>query len=172
MVAALFRSRARKRAVKASRLLPLFLCAAAWPQDQPAAAPTPEKWNLNWQATSIGQFHPEFHSPYAGPLSLQSHPEAEVSLTSTLYFGLQLGRDTQFYFNPEIAGGRGFSNTDGVANFPNGEMPRVATATPKPYIARLYVTHDFAFGSERESVEGDQNQLAGSRSVTRYSITV
>ena len=50
-------------------------------------------------------------------------------------------------------------------------MPRVATATPKPYLARLFVTHDFGFGSEREAVESDENQLAGSRPVKRYTIT-
>ena len=65
---------------------------------------------------------------------------------------------------PRLAGGRGFSGTNGVANFPNGEMPRVATATPKPYLARLYVTQDFGFGDAREvHLESDENQLAGSR---------
>ena len=59
-----------------------------------------------------------------------------------------------------------------MANFPNGEMPRVATATPKPYIARLYVTQDFGFGDARDAVESDENQLGGSRPATRYSITV
>jgi carbohydrate-selective porin OprB len=51
-------------------------------------------------------------------------------------------------------------------------MPRVATATPKPYLARLYITQDFGFGDERETVESDANQLAGSRPMTRYSITI
>jgi high affinity Mn2+ porin len=137
----------------------------------PDSAPGSERWNLFFQATSIGQYHGAFPSPYSGPFSLQGHPEAEASLTSTLFFGLRLAPDTQFYFDPEIAGGRGFSDTDGLANFPNGEMPRVSTATPKPYIARLYVTQDFGFGSERETTESDENQLAGSRPMTRYSIT-
>ncbi|HJT89924.1 MAG TPA: carbohydrate porin [Bryobacteraceae bacterium] len=78
---------------------------------------------------------------------------------------------TQFYFDPEIAGGRGFSGTNGIANFPNGEMPRVTAAAPKPYIARLYVTQDFGFGDERETISSDANQLGGSRPMTRYSIT-
>ena len=137
-----------------------------------AAEPDSERWNLLFQATSIGQYHGSFRSPYSGPFSLQGHPEAEASLTSTLFFGLRIASNTQLYFDPEIAGGRGFSGTNGLANFPNGEMPRVATATPKPYIARLYVTQDFGFGSEREAVESDENQLAGSRPMTRYSITV
>ncbi len=58
-----------------------------------------------------------------------------------------------------------------MANSSNGELPRVASATPKPYLARLYAAHDFAFGSEKESVESDENQLAGERSVDRYTIT-
>jgi high affinity Mn2+ porin len=103
---------------------------------------------------------------------LAAHPEAEASLTSTLFFGLRLGANTQFYFNPEMAGGRAFSGTNGIANFPNGEMPRVSTATPKPYIARVYVTQDFGFGEAREAVLSDENHLAGSRPATRYSITV
>jgi high affinity Mn2+ porin len=141
-------------------------------QDAAQDAVQPEKWSLNFQATSIGQYHGGFNSPYADSLSLQGHPEAEASLTSTLYFGWRLARDTQFYFDPELAGGRGFSGTNGMANFPNGEMPRVATATPKPYLARLYVTQDFGFGDARESISSDENQLAGSRPTTRYSVTI
>lgn len=132
----------------------------------------PDRWNLYFQATSIGQYHDQFRSPYASPFSLISHSEGEASITSTLFFGLKLASHTQLYFDPELAGGRGFSGTNGIANFPNGEMPRVATATPKPYIARAYITQDFGFGNDREFVAGDANQLAGSRPVTRYSITV
>jgi high affinity Mn2+ porin len=103
---------------------------------------------------------------------LISHPEAEASLTSTLYLGLRLASNTQLYIDPELAGGRALSATNGIANFPNGEMPRVSTATPKPYIARAYITQDFGFGNQRESISADENQLAGSRPATRYSITV
>ncbi|MGA2117985.1 MAG: carbohydrate porin, partial [Bryobacteraceae bacterium] len=155
------------------RLAGILILAAAGPlfaQDPPPD--TPEKWNLYWQATSIGQYHPGFSSPYSGPLSLAGHPEAEASLTTTFFLGYLLAPNTQFYFDPEIAGGRGFSGTNGIANFPNGEMPRVETATPKPYLARLFVTQDFAIGSQREAVESDENQLGGSRPATRYSITV
>ena len=96
-------------------------------QDQPS-----ERWNLYFQATSIGDYHGAFTSPYSGPHSLQNYPERDVSLTSTLYLGLRLPGDTQVYIDPEIAGGRGFSGVNGVANAPNGELPRVASAAPKP----------------------------------------
>ena len=132
----------------------------------------PQRWNLFWQATSIGQYHGTFPSPYEGPFSLQNYTERDVSLTTTLFFGLQLGDNTELYFNPEIAGGRGFSSVNGLANSSNGELPRVASATPKPYIARLYISHDFGFGNEKESFDSEENQLAGERPMTRYTIVV
>jgi high affinity Mn2+ porin len=131
--------------------------------------PAQQRWNLYWQATSIGQYHGKFRSPYQGENSLSDLPERDVSLTSTLYLGLRLDQNTQIYINPELAGGRGFSNVTGIANFPNGEMPRVATATPKPYLARAYIQHDFGWGSERESFDSELNQLAGSRPVKRFT---
>ena len=157
-------------------LLISCVTASAWAQDQPQAPqqearPAPERWNLFYQATSIGQYHGTFHSPYSGPFSLQDYPERDVSLTTTLFFGLRLGRNTVLYFDPEIAGGRGFSGVDGLANSSNGELPRVASATPKPYLARLYISHDFGFGNEKESFESDHNQLAGQRPMNRYTIS-
>ena len=92
--------------------------------------------------------------------------------TTTLFFGLRLDQNTQFYFDPEIAGGRGSSGVTGIANFPNREMPRVANATPTPYVARLYITHDFGFGADKETLSSDVNQLAGQRLVIRYTVTV
>ncbi len=131
-----------------------------------------ERWNLFWQATSIGQYHGTFHSPYEDAFSLQDYPERDVSLTTTLFFGLRLDQNSQLYFNPEIAGGRGFSGVNGLANSSNGELPRVASATPKPYLARLYVSHDFGFGKEKEAYDSEENQLAGERPLDRYTITV
>jgi len=139
--------------------------------DGNASAADPQTWNLYYQATSIGDRHGTFNSPYEGPLSLQDYPERDVSLTTTLYFALRLGPGTQLIFDPEIAGGRGFSGVNGLANSPNGELPRVATATPKPYLARLYVSHDFGFGEGVEHIESDENQLAGDRPMVRYTIT-
>jgi high affinity Mn2+ porin len=146
-------------------------------QDAPTATPSkapvkPETWNWFYQATSIGDYHGGFYAPYSGPFSLQPNPERDVSLTTTLFFGYRPFANTQIYFDPEVAGGRGFSGVNGVANAPNGELPRVATATPTPYIARLYITQDFGFGTERESFESGENQLAGSRPMTRYSVTI
>src|ERR1017187_7590132 len=100
----------------------LLLCSlglnasAQEPSSAPAGGGGPveaERWNLFYQATSIGQYHGTFHSPYAGPFSLQDSPEHVVSLTTTLFLGLRLEKNTVLYFDPEIAGGRGFSGVDG-----------------------------------------------------------
>ncbi len=131
-----------------------------------------QRWNIFWQATSIGQYHGTFHSPYQGPNSLQDVSERSVSVTSTLFLGLRLDENTVIYVNPELAGGRGFSNVTGIANFTNGELPRVSGATPKPYLARAYIQHDFGWGSERESFGSEENQLSGSRPVNRYTVVV
>jgi high affinity Mn2+ porin len=145
-------------------------------QEPASATPDPpvetERWNLYYQATSIGQYHGMFTSPYAGPFSLQDYTERDASLTTTLFLGLRLQQNTVLVFDPEIAGGRGFSGVNGLANSSNGELPRVASATPKPYLARLFVSHDFGFGTATEAVESDENQLAGRRPVTRYTVTV
>ena len=129
-----------------------------------------ERWNLFYQATSIGDYHGTFRSPYESPFSLQDYAERDVSITTTLFFDWRVEQNTFLIFDPEIAGGRGFSGVDGIANQPNGEIPRVAAATPKPYIARLLVQHDFPFGSKMEHQDSDENQLAGDRPVNRYSI--
>jgi high affinity Mn2+ porin len=152
-------------------LLPLALVAQSSDTPTPAPPDPPENWNLYYQATSIGDRHGTFDSPYEGPLSLHDVSERDASITTTLFFGLRLGEGTQFIFDPEIAGGRGFSGVNGFANPPNGELPRVASATPKPYIARLYISHDFGFGDAVEHFDSDENQLAGDRPMTRYTIT-
>ena len=153
------------------KLLTLGLLAAISCVGQTPDPPENERWNLYWQATSIGQYHGTFHAPYQGTNSLHSTSERDASLTTTLYLGIRLAKNWQLYFDPEIAGGRGFSGVTGIANFPNGELPRVASATPKPYLARLYTTYDFGFGDEKESFESDMNQLSGTRPMKRYSIT-
>ena len=153
-------------------ILLLLGLAMARAQQNEGSPETTERWNLFFQATSIGQSHGTFRAPYAGANSLQDNPERDVSLTATLFFGLRFDRNTQLYFNPEIAGGKGFSGVTGIANFPNGEMPRVSSATPKPYLARFYVTHDFGFGSEKESAGSNENQLAGERPMTRYTVAL
>src|SRR4051794_230331 len=58
----------------------------------PAKPQKQQRWNLYWQATSIGQYHGSFRSPYEGENSLNNIVERSVSLTTTFYLGLRLDR--------------------------------------------------------------------------------
>src|ERR1700730_10131783 len=118
-----------------------ILAACARAQDQVQNPAPPERWNLFYQATAIGMYHGTFHAPYSGPFSLQDYPERDVSLTTTLFFSLRLAPNTVLTFDPELAGGRGFSGVNGLANSENGEVPRVGSVCPKANRAPRYVSH-------------------------------
>ena len=139
--------------------------------DQPQDQKT-ERWSIHYQATSIGQTHGSFTSPYEGENSLPAHSENRVSLTSTLFVAFRLNDHFEFVVNPEIAGGKGFGAVTGIAGFTNGEIPRVASATPSLYLARGYMRNTFALGPEKQFVEGDVNQTGGMRPVRRYTSIV
>src|SRR5437867_12940711 len=81
-----------------------------------------ERWNLFFQATSIGQSHGHFLSPYSEPFSLQNRTEREASLTATFLLGLRGAHNTQIYIDPDIARGRGFNVVNSIANRPHGEL--------------------------------------------------
>jgi high affinity Mn2+ porin len=133
--------------------------------------PPPEgRWSIHFQATSIGQRHGSFRSLYEGENSLPPHPESRVSLTSTVFLGFRLNKHIELVVNPEVAGGKGFGQVTGIAGFTNGEIPRVATATPTPYVARAYLKSTWALGQETETAEAGPNQLGGARPVRRFTL--
>jgi high affinity Mn2+ porin len=93
-----------------------------------------------------------------------------VSLTATVFLTYRVNSWTELVVNPEIAGGKGFGQVTGIAGFPNGEIPRVATATPTPYVARAYLRNTWALSAETEMLEGGANQLAGRVPVCRFTM--
>ena len=133
-------------------------------------------YSAHAQATVVTQVHNVFPSPYIGPRSLKPVEPAANTMTGTVFFAARLceseRNDTQLIFNPETAGGAGFSGTNGIAGFPNGEATRVGVENPTPYIARLYVRQTFGFGGEREWAPDENNQVAGERDVRRLAVTV
>ena len=97
------------------------------PQAEPIQTTSNPNWyNVHGQFTVITQKHDAFDSPYEGRHSLMRDEPIRTSVTGTLFMGAHLpweGGDV--YFDPEIAGGEGFSGVQGIAGFPNGEIPRV-----------------------------------------------
>jgi high affinity Mn2+ porin len=141
-----------------------------------AQAVEPSWVSAHEQATVVTQMHNVFPSPYIGPNSLLPKEPASNSLTGTAFIAARLWEserhDTQLVFNPEVAGGNGFSHVMGIAAYPNAELTRVGVENPTPYIARLYIRQTFGFGGEREYAPDDINQVAGERDVRRLAVIV
>jgi high affinity Mn2+ porin len=151
-------------------LLACSIAAAQDAQDTNSSAES-ERWNIHFQATSIGQHHGWFPSLYEGVNSLPSHPESRGSLTATIFLAYRVNRWTTVVVDPEVAGGKGFGQVTGIAGFTNGEIPRVATATPTLYPARVYIQNTWALGPETEAVSAGPNQPAGTQPVCRFTMT-
>ncbi|HLX12214.1 MAG TPA: carbohydrate porin [Bacteroidota bacterium] len=132
-----------------------------------------EVWSYHFQFTGIQQFHGDFTAPYSGLNSLKSSAENPLSVTSTLYFGRRLWTGGEAYADPELSGGSGFSSTRGVAGFPNGEVYRVDDPSPKVIMARMFLRQTISLDTNgSEPIEADQNQLAGTVSPSRLTITL
>jgi high affinity Mn2+ porin len=143
-----------------------ILCLAAAPF---CFAQDDRNWNIHFQATSIGQMHGSFPSLYEGENSLPSHPEHRVSITATVFLSFRLGRHWDFVINSELAGGKGFGEVTGIAGFTNGEIPRVASATPTLYLARAYARYTIPLGPETEEIADGANQTPSLTSAQRMS---
>lgn len=134
--------------------------------------PKKQWWNFHFQTTVISQYHPAFSASYSGLNSLKKSDESTTSLSSTLFFGTRLWKGAEFYFNPELSGGSGFSGTTGIAGFPNGEIYRVSAASPQVFIGRAYLKQIFPLSKEYQEAEDGVNQLAGSIPISYISMSI
>src|SRR5258708_262214 len=131
-----------------------------------------ERTSFHFQQTIITQYKPAFNAAYSGQNSLSPKEESQTSLTTTFFGAARLWRGAEVHFDPELSGGAGLSQTLGIAGFPNGETFRVGGVQNKIYIARLYLKQNFEWGTEKDTVEDDINQLAGLKSKRYFSFAI
>ena len=131
-----------------------------------------EDWNAKFQSTYIWQTKPALRSPYQGEHSLIGAHEKSYSFTATTALGLRLGRQTEVYFNPEVAQGVPLSGLQGLAGFSNGEMARTSGSNLSLYRARLFVRHVIPIGEDSEIVESATNQLGSRYAKQRLTLTL
>jgi len=169
-------------AFKYSFLLVLWpLCAVGQATDSTKNA----NWSLHFQETTIGQYHPDFTSPYSGKNSQVADGEPpRVSVTSTLFIGRRLWQGAELYFNAELSGGRGLGSTLGIAGFPNGETYRIGNPEPVVAPVRMFIRQTFNLNDNTEhpkrkqyipkwdSNDDGQNQLSGYVPKRRLVITL
>ncbi len=123
---------------------------------------------FGYQTTTITQWHPRFHSPYVGENSLEPKDAPRSTLTGTLYLNLKIGSGTQVIFNPEVAGGEGFSGATGLAGFSNGESFRVGNSRPTIYLARLVVEQILPLSPTAQTTQKTDSNLAPGYYPTHY----
>lgn len=144
--------------------------------DAPAPVPVVSTdgfgWTAHEQATEVMQGHFGFPAGYTGPESLTPESEVDRTFSYSLFCGLRLLPGTEVYFDPEVFQGHGLSNTLGVAGFPNGEAVKAAYPNLHYNTSRLFLRETFGLGGEKEKVEDDVNQVAGSPDVDRITVTV
>ncbi|MGO8954632.1 MAG: carbohydrate porin [Rhodomicrobium sp.] len=130
-----------------------------------------DAWNVHGQLTFVGQGYGAFRSPYEGAQSLSGDSQFKNTTSATAFIGVRPWNGTEIYVNPEIIQGDGLSYTYGIADFPNGEAQKSGFPMPRVNIARVYLQQTFGLGGEQETVEDGANQLAGSRDVSRITVT-
>lgn len=127
--------------------------------------------DFHFQLTTVTQYHPPFRSPYVGTNSLVPYEDEAMTMTATIFWGVQIGKLGEFYINPEIAGGAGVSSATGIAGFTNGEAFRVGNPKPSVYIARAYFKHTFNLGGEEEYFRESANQVIKTRTKKYLELT-
>lgn len=131
-----------------------------------------DQTSVHFQATVVNQSKYGFNVLYSGNNSLSNKYENTTSITSTLFLGTRLWKNSSIFLNPEIAGGSGLSSALGIADATNGETFRVGDSAPKIYLARLFFRQLFPIGSEKTYYETDINQIGGYLPKKYFSLIV
>jgi high affinity Mn2+ porin len=123
-----------------------------------------DRFWISGQSNFIFQAHTPFHSPYSGPNSFRAYTQAVVSRSLTLYTGVRLLRFTELVANFDQAGGRGLSDTFGVAAYVNADAtdPTVGRSV---YLSRSFVHHTVALTADR--IDEDPNPFYLQPSIPR-----
>jgi high affinity Mn2+ porin len=127
---------------------------------------------LGAQFTFIGQRLLPFAASYSGPRSLVSRGDTQETDTYGLYFGSQLTHRLQFYFDVELARGRGVSGAEGLAGLTNGDVIREGSVNlgQEPYVARAFLRYVVPLSKETEAVERGLDHFPSLQPVSRFEI--
>lgn len=104
---------------------------------------------ISGQANFISQYHPDFHSPYAGPNSLPAEAQDASSRVITLFTGLRFTQNMELLCDVQETGGHGIGEALGLAGFTNLDVVRNPSLGKPPYVARLLWHQVIALGRDR-----------------------
>jgi len=153
------------------------------PAPAPSATPTaaPQRLSVHAQVTNTQQYHGAFPAAYSGAQSLAPDPDTAKTIDATLFLGVRIAPQTEFYINPEIDQGFGLGNsgapgtsyvgTVGAAGFLSAEAYKVGSPSSYGRIQRIFVRQTIDLGGALQSVDPDMNQLGGSQTVDHLTLT-
>ncbi len=137
----------------------LAFCPIAFAQD---ARPSQDLPRLDWgfQATTITQFAPSFHSSYEGPNSFLNEGSGKPATTfvPTLFLAARLWEGAWASIQPEFSDGSGVGGGVGVAAYANQDVLRTPTIAGRPYLARLFIQQAIPLGAPE--AEGETPPVA------------
>jgi len=139
--------------------------------NEPVRDTAVENIGAHYQTTYVFQRKPAFSANYSGPNSLSPDAERSYTLTAGAAFGVRPWRDTELYFDPEMALGLPMSDLTGLAGFPSGELSRAAGRNPTFYRQRLFLRRTWNRGGGSEALESGFNQLASRVDRDRFVLT-
>lgn len=142
------------------------------PAFSPGARSGGQNWNVHVQNTDIVQGYPGFSAKYSGPDSLPAGGQTRETVSVDLMAGLRLWPGAEAHVDGMMWQGYGIGNTLGMEGFPNGEAFRLGTGVPNGNITRLFIRQTFGLGGDRENVQDDDFDLAGSEDVSRITVTL
>ncbi len=136
--------------------------------------PAPPDWySVHFATTVAAQAHPDFPSAFQpGIRSLDSNAEEATSEVLDLFAAARLWRGAELCFQPELAGGLGISQTQGIADFPSGEVYRVGSPTPTPVVGRAYQRQVFGLGGGQTLVESGHCEASGAHDRNLLTLTL
>ncbi|HZV36151.1 MAG TPA: carbohydrate porin [Verrucomicrobiae bacterium] len=149
--------------------------SSAFADENPIASTndtTQQNWNWHAQGTAILDGHPGVPAKYSGPNSLNRFGEVQNTISLDLFAGARLWRGAEFHIDGLMWQGFGFSHTEGIEAFPNGEAYRVGTEVPNVVFARVFVRQTFGLGGEKEKIEDQPLFLAGEQDTSRITVTL
>ncbi len=138
----------------------------------PPALPATETWAIHVQSTFVDQFHPGFHSAYAGPNSLDPGRRGDETFDATAFGGIRPWQGAEIWVNAEIDQGFGLNNTLGIAAFPSAEAYKVGSSDPYVRLPRLFLRQTIDLGGATQGIDPDQNVLGGTETADRLVATI
>ena len=131
-----------------------------------------QNWNIHGQSTVVVQGYPGFSAQYSGPNSLPAGGQTRETVTADLMAGVRLWHGAEAHADGMMWQGSGVGNTFGVEAFPNGEANSEPTSVPNVNFVRAFIRQTIGLGGPTETVQDDALHLAGTRDISRLTITV